>query len=85
MEIATPPTGHEPHVDMTTACVDSHCPVRSSATQTVAVPLSATECRATMPRRTSDRDPLRERLLEMILQNETFRKTARRFFFCITT
>ena len=78
MEIAATPTGYEPHVEMTTACVDSHRPVRSSATRTVAVPLSATECRAAVPRRTSGRDPLRERLLAMILQNESLRRAERR-------
>lgn len=77
MEIATPPIGYESHVELMTG-LDTHRPVRSSATRTAAVPLSAAECRASVPRRTSGRDPLRERLLTMILQNESLRRVERR-------
>jgi len=77
MEIATTPIGYESYVELMTG-LDAHRPVRSSATCTAAVPLSAAECRAAVPRRTSGRDPLRERLLTMILQNESLRRVERR-------
>jgi len=77
MEIVTTPIGYESHVELMT-CLDTHRPVRSSATRTAAIPLSAAECRAAVPRRTSGRDPLRERLLTMILQNESLRRVERR-------
>lgn len=78
MEIVSTPTGYEPNAERATAWVDAPRPVRTSATLIAAVPLSATECRAAIPRRMSGRDPLRERLLAMILQNETLRRTEQR-------
>jgi hypothetical protein len=77
MEIVSIPTGYESSVERTT-WADAARPVRTSATRLAAVPLSAAECRAAIPRRMSGRDPLRERLLAMILQNETLRRTERR-------
>ena len=78
MEIVSTPTGHEPSAEQMTAWVDAPRPVRTSATLMATVPLSAAECRAAIPRRMSGRHPLRERLLAMILQNETLRRTERR-------
>ena len=78
MEIVSIPSGYESSVERTTTWADAARSVRTSATRLAAVPLSAAECRAAIPRRMSGRDPLRERLLAMILQNETLRRTERR-------
>ena len=78
MEIAPIATRFEPSGGQATACVDTLGSVPRPATLAGAVPLSAAECRAAFPRRMAGRDPLRERLLAMILQNESLRRAQRR-------
>ena len=78
MAMAPTPTGHDFQGGPLTVYAAIQGSAESCTMLSAKVPLSVAECRAAVPRRMTRRDPLRERLLAMILQNESSRKAGRR-------